>query len=54
MQVYTPGVNLVFLGDAGIGESSGKRLPELKSFEAYYEDPLVVGFHVVSSEEDDS
>lgn len=52
MQIITPGVHALFLGDAGIGDGNAIQCEApIKDFDVYYDEPLIVGFHVVGEDE---
>lgn len=44
------GPNPIFLGQAGLGKNFGQIAPQLKTFDVFYCQPPVVGFHVVPDE----
>jgi len=47
---FIGGQNIIFLGNSGIGENFGQIAPQIKSFDVYYQDAVVVGFHVTRAE----
>lgn len=52
MKFIGPG-QLLFTGNAGIGQGQGTPPPpQILSFEVYYTEPPIVGFHVVKPPED--
>lgn len=57
VQILTQGSTPVFLGNSGVGPGGGgdgtlKAAP-IRELEAFYTEPLVVGFHVVGSEDEE-
>lgn len=52
MKFIGPG-QLTFVGGAGIGQGQGTLPPpQILSFDVYYTDPPIVGFHIVKPPED--
>lgn len=52
MKFLPQNTNIVFVGDAGMGENFGQIAPQLRTFDVYYTQPPVVGFHVIGEDED--
>ena len=54
MNVMAPGSIPVFLGNSGIGPGGGgQSAPQIIEFDVYYDSPVIVGFHVIGSDEKD-
>lgn len=46
------GQNIIFLGDGGIGPGFGQIAPQILTFDVFYTQPPIVGFHVVKEPAD--
>ena len=47
------GQNIIFLGDGGIGPGFGQIAAQILTFDVFFTQPPIVGFHVVEEPEDE-